>query len=250
VALANVSWINATIPGSSGVEYVTGHKYTLGCEPLNLTPAQVIADATVSSNPGVTLSEFGIICEGGQQGITDRFMAATYYLKLAQSAFSAGFSGIFPHNVLTPYHWADGTFRIAFYNQFLKRWIGYGPTPMFYGMYLFARLEGQTSISTTTSNLDNLASVTATLGPHGNANILVVNGDTEQGIIVKPQQTYSWSTANFYRLAAPSCTSPNPVLNGHLIGVGGGWTGSAKVLTNGEMVSIPACGAVLIEIQP
>jgi hypothetical protein len=250
-SLSNVSWIDATIPGASFVQYVTGHKYTLGCTPQSLTPAQVLADATVSSNPGVTVSEFGIICGGGQQGITDRFMAATYYLKLAQSAFSAGFSGILPHNVLTPYHWGDGTFRIAFYNQFLKRFNGgYAPKPMFYGMYLFARLEGQTSISTTTSNLDNLASVTATLGADGNADILVVNGDTEQGITVKPQQTHSWSTANFYRLAATSCTDPNPVLNGHLIGEGGVWTGSAKVLTNGEMVPIPACGAALIEIQP
>jgi hypothetical protein len=108
-SLSDISWIDSTSPGRSGIEYVTGHKYTLGCGPLNLTPAEVIHDATVSSNPGITLSEFGIICGGGQQGITDRLMAATYYLKLAQSAFSSGFRGIFPHNVLTPYHWADGT---------------------------------------------------------------------------------------------------------------------------------------------
>jgi hypothetical protein len=251
VSLGNVSWINGTIPGASGVQYVTGHKYTLGCTPQSLTAAQVLADATVSDNPGVTLSEFGIICGGGQHGITDVLMAATYYLKLAQSAFSGGFSGIYPHNVLTPYHWADGTFRVAYYNQFVRQPDGgYSPAPMFYGMLLFKALEGQTSIGTTTSKLDNLASVTATLGANGNANILIVNGDTVHGITVKPQQTSSWSTANVYVLSGKSCTDPSPVLNGHKIGEGGVWAGSAKVLIKGKTASIPACGAALIEIQP
>jgi hypothetical protein len=249
VYLSDVSWINGTIPGASGVEYVTGHKYTLGCTPASLTPAQVLADATVSSNPNVTLAEFGMICGGGQQGITDRLMAATYYLKLAQSAFAAGFTAILPHNVLTPFHWADGTFRVAYYNQFVQQPDGgYAPAPMFYGMLLFQALEGLTSISTTTSNLDSLASVTAVLGPNGNAFILVVNGDTAQGIRVKPQQTFSWSTAYVYVLSGTSCTDPNPVLNGYPIGEGGAWAGSPTILTRGQTVSIPACGAALIAI--
>jgi hypothetical protein len=249
ILLSNVSWTNGTIPGASGVKYVTAHKYTLGCAPVSLTPAQVLADATVTSNPGVTLSEFGMICGGGQQGITDRLMAATYYLKLAQSAFAAGFNAILPHNVLTPFHWDDGTFRVAYYNQFVQQPDGgYAPAPMFYGMLLFQALEGLSSISTTTSNLDNLASVTAVLGSNGQAWILVVNGDTAQGITVEPQQTSSWSTAIVYLLSGTSCTDPSPVLNGSPIGEGGVWASSATILTNGETVFIPACGAALIEI--
>ena len=251
-SLSNLPWIDATIPGASGVQYVTAHKYTLGCAPQpSLTAAQVLADATVASNPGVTLAEFGIICGGGQQGITDRLMAATYYLELAQSAFSAGFMGILPHNVLTPYHWEDGTFRVAYYNQFVQQSDGgYSPAPMFYGMLLFQALEGQRSIATTSSNLDQLASVTATLGPNGNANILIVNGDTLHRITLKPKQTHSWSTALVYLLSGNSCTDPNPVLNGYPIGEGGTWAGSAQVLISGQTISIPACGSALVEIMP
>jgi len=176
-------------------------------------------------------------------------MAATYYLKLAQSAFAAGFNAILPHNVLTPFQWGDGTFRVAYYNQFVQQPDGgYARAPMFYGMLLFQALEGLPSISTTTSNLDNLASVTAVLGSNGQAWILVVNGDTAQGITVKPQQTSSWSTAIVYLLSGTSCTDPSPVLNGFPIGEGGVWASSPTTLTNGETVSIPACGAAFIAI--
>jgi hypothetical protein len=251
--LDDIPWVNATIPGASGVRYVTGHKYTLGCTPQSLTPAQVLADATVSGNPGVAISEFGIICGGGQQGITDVLLAATYYLKLAQSALTAGFTAILPHNVLTPFHWADGTVRVSYYNQFVQQPDGgYAPTPMFYGMLLFQPLEGQQVISTTTTNLDSLASVTATIGGNGNANILVVNGDTAHGITVKPQQTSSspWSQADVYVLSGASCTDPNPVLNGFAIGEGGTWAGASRRILKGQNVAIPACGAALIQILP
>ena len=249
--LSNISWVDGTILGRSGFTYITGHKYTLPCAPTSVTDEQVIADATVPSNPGVTLTEFGILCDGGQVGVTDRLIAATYYLKLAQSAFAAGMQGILPHNVLTPSLWGDGI-HLAYYNQFLHQPDGgYSPAPMFYGMYLFAQLEGQTSINTTISDsLDNLASVNASLGPNGNANILVVNVNTTHEIAVKPEQTQTWSTANVYVLSGESCEDPNPLLNGYPIGEGGTWLGSAAVLLRGQLVSIPACGAALIEIQP
>jgi hypothetical protein len=178
-------------------------------------------------------------------------LAATYYLKLAQSAFKAGFTAILPHNVLTPFHWEDGSFRVSYYNQFVQQPDGgYSPAPMYYGMLLFQALEGQTSISTTTSNLDSLASVTATLGDNGNANILVVNGDTAKGITVKPQQTFAWSQAWYVVISGTSCLDPNPLFNGYQIGEGGTWAGSVSFLSKGQTVSIPACGAALIEILP
>jgi hypothetical protein len=201
----------------------------------------------VSSNPGATLTEFGIICGGGQQGITDVLLAATYYLKLAQSAFNAGFTAILPHNVLTPLDWGDGTFRVSYYNQFVKQPDGgYAPAPMFYGLALFVALEGQQSLGVTTSKLDNLASVIATIRSDGNSTMLIVNGDTAKGITVKPQQTFAWSTAYVYVLSGSSCTDPNPVLNGYAIGEGGTWAGSVNVIAKGTTVFIPACGAALI----
>lgn len=250
-SLDNLNYIDATHAGRSAVQYLTGHKYTLGCTPVSTTADQVVADAQVSSNPGVTISEFGIICGGGQQGITDRLMAATYYLRLAQSAFSSGFRGILPHNVLEPIDWGDGhPPRSSYYNQFVRQIDGgYAPAPMFYGMYLFSQLLGQTSVSTTTSSVSSLVTVNATLGPNGNANILTVNGDTTQAVAVQPQQTRPWSTANVYVLSGQGCDDPSPVLNGVAIGEGGSWPGSAAVISNGDSVSIPVCGAALIQIQ-
>ena len=185
-------------------------------------------------------------------GITNVLMAATYYLSLAQSAFSGGYLGIDPLDVIIPQLWGDGLTRPAYYNQFIQEPDGgYGPAPMFYGMYLFAQLEGQTSISTTVDpSLNNFASVNATRGPNGNANILVVNINTNQQITVAPQQTQPWSTANVYLLSGQSCTDPKPVLNGEPIGEGGAWAGHPISIANGASIAIPACGAALIEIQP
>jgi hypothetical protein len=249
--LSNIGWVDGTILGRSGFAYITAHKYTLPCAPTSVTDDQVMADATVPSDAGVTLTEFGILCDGGQMGVTDRLIAATYYLKLAQSAFAAGMQGILPHNVLTPSLWGDGI-HLAYYNQFVAQPDGgYAPAPMFYGMYLFAQLEGQTSISTIiSSSLDNRASVNATLGPNGNANILVVNVNTTHEIAVEPEQSQPWSTANVYVLSGKNCEDPNPLLNGYAIGQGGTWPGSAAILVRSQHVSIPACGAALIEIQP
>jgi hypothetical protein len=245
------TWADATVIGRGGLEYLTTHKYDiLPCAPNPfVTPEQVMATATVPSAPGVTISEFGIICGGGQQGITDRLLAATYYLRLAQSAFAGGLVGIMPHNNLIP---LDANSHIAYYNQFVQQPDGgYSPAPMFYGMYLFAQLLGQMSVpATISSSLNNLASANATIGPNGNANILVVNINTQRHITVKPQQNWLWATANVYLLSGQGCDDPSPVLNGYPIGEGGWWAGSAAVISRGQSVSIPACGAALIEIQP
>jgi hypothetical protein len=252
ISLSNISWRDGTVLGVNGFKFITGHKYTLPCNPATPTPDQLIADAALPPNPGVTVDGFGIICGGGVNGVTNVLMAATYYLRLAQSAFSGGYLGVYPHNVIIPQLWGDGLTRSAYYNQFVQEPDGgYGPAPMFYGMYLFAQLEGQISIGTTMdTSLNGLASVNATLGPHGNANILVVNINTTQQIIVTPQQTQPWSKANVYLLSGQNCEDPSPVLNGYPIGEGGTWAGSPGSLTNGASVSIPACGAALIEIQP
>jgi hypothetical protein len=245
-------YVDRTEIGRSGFQYLTGHKYTLGCTPVSATVDRVLADAVqLSGSPGFAISEFGIICGGGQQGITDRLMAATYYLRLAQTAFSSGFRGIWPHNVLAPIDWGDGNPpRKSYYNQFVQQDDGgYSPAPMFYGMYLFAQLAGQSSVNTTTSDLSSLTTVNATLGASGGANILVVNGDTTQAIAVQPQQTRPWSTGNVYLVSGTGCGDPSPLLNGLAIGEGGSWGGSAVVINNGDSVYIPVCGAALIEIQ-
>jgi hypothetical protein len=255
--LSRIWWSGQTDLGN-GFTYRTGHKY-LGCSsdgPFTLD--QVLNNASVAGTTyfGATISEFGIICEGGIPGITDRLIAATYYLKLAQSAAAYGYSGIYPHNVLTLQEWPDGMKRLAYYNQFVQQPDGgWSPAPMFFGMYLFAKLEGQQLINISTTLGGSLVSSLATVAPSGsansgNANILVVNGDTQNEVTVMPDQNKPWSTANLYLLSGQDCTDPNPVLNGVAIGEGGAWAGSPAAISKGQGVQIPPCGAALIMIQP
>jgi hypothetical protein len=247
-------WDDLTIPTASGMAYVTGHKYSLGCNygpgSVTVTPDQVIADATLPYYPGARLTEWGIICEGGYLGITNTDLAATYYLRLAQSAIANGWSGLNPHNGLTPSPWSDGTERLAYYNQIVQLPDGsWGPLPMFYGMWMWAQLVGQQTIAASADGLDPLASVTATIGPTGNANILVVNGDTQSAVAVSPDQTSPWSFANVYVVSGQSCTDPAPTLNGAPIGGGGSWSGAPEVITPRQSISITPCGAALIEMH-
>ena len=248
-----LSWPNDTVLGSGGFQYLTFHKYSLGCNPEPLPSAKaVLADPIVPSNPGWSITEFGIICDGGMQGVTDRLIAATYYLGLAQSASSGGYASIMPHNVVIPGLWGDGKIRPAYYNQFVVQPDGgYAPTPMFYGMYLFSQIVGQTTIGVQTpADFSSVASITATLGPNGNANILVVNINPQHGFNVRPDQTAPWNTANVLVLSGRNCADPSPVLNGQPIGEGGAWGGSVASINRGETVFVSSCGAALIEIQP
>ena len=250
--LSLIGWADLTIPTSAGMKYVTGHKYSwVNHGDLNLTPDRVTADAVLPNLPGTRLTEWGIVADGGLNGVTNTLVAATYYLKLAQSAITNGFTGLNPHNVLVPEQWGDGQPpRLAYYNQVEQLPNGeWGPAPMFYGMWLWSQLVGQQTIATTAPDLDSLASITATNGAGGNANILVVNGDTANQVVVRPRQTSSWSYANIYIVSGNSCTDPAPTLNGHKIGAGGVWSRTAKVITKGRSIAIPPCAAALIEMQ-
>jgi hypothetical protein len=231
------SWNDITIPGSGGMEYITIHRYGFFNDGnLYLSPDQVLADATQLSPIANRLAEFGIVACGGLDGVTNATIVATYYLLLAQNALANGFDGLNPHNVLIPEPWCDGLTRPAYYSQFKQLPDGsWGPQGTFYGMYLWAQLVGQQTLAVSAPGLDLLATVTATAGPNGNANILVVNGDADNGIVVQPQQTYSWQTANVLMvLGEGGCTDPNPTLNGYPIGEGGSWSGLPIVNTFGQ----------------
>jgi hypothetical protein len=248
-----ISWPNDTVLGAGGFEYLTAHKYTLGCNPEPLPSAKsVLADPILPSNPGWSITEFGIICDGGMQGVTDRLIAATYYLELAQSTASGGWAGIMPHNVVVPELWGDGLTRPAYYNQFaMQSDGGYAPMPMFYGQYLFSQIQGQQIIEVQTpQNYSSVASITATAGPNGNANILVVNINPRHGFYVRPDQNAPWQSANVLVLSGNSCADPSPVLNGQPIGEGGAWGGSVASINRGASVFVGSCGAALIRIQP
>jgi hypothetical protein len=91
----------------------------------------------------------------------------------------------------------------------------------------------------------------STKGSGANANILIVNNDTSYPLLAKPDQSHSWSTAKIYVInSSVGCIDTNPALNGYTIGEGGSWAGSPAILNRGASISIPPCGAALVQIQP
>ena len=90
----------------------------------------------------------------------------------------------------------------------------------------------------------------STKGAGANANILIVNNDTSYPLLVKPDQSNIWSTAEIYVInSSVGCVDTNPALNGYVIGEGGSWAGSPAILNRGDSISIAPCGAALVEIQ-
>jgi hypothetical protein len=259
-----LSWPNDTVLGLGEFQYLTVHKYTLpyGCNYGQggvPTVQSMFADANEPSNPGWSISEFGIICDGGLNGVTNRFIAATYYLELAQTTAAGGWAGIMPHNAVVPGLWGDGLTRPAYYNQFVVQPDGgYSPQGMFYGMAMFAQIVGQTTIGVqatvgqqTLQNFSSVAAITATVNESGNANILLTNINSGmRGFNVKPDQTAPWQHANVLVLSGRNCADPSPVLNGQPIGEGGAWGGSVASINRGDTVFVGSCGAAVIEIQP
>jgi hypothetical protein len=259
-----LSWPNDTVLGYGGFQYLTVHKYTLpyGCNYGQggvPTVQSMFADANEPSNPGWSITEFGIICDGGLNGVTNWLIAATYYLELAQTTAAGGWAGIMPHNAVVPELWGDGLTRPSYYNQFVVQPDGgYAPQGMFYGMAMFARIVGQTTIGVqasvgqqTLQNFNSVAAITATANESGNANILVTNiNPGMRGFNVKPDENASWTYANVLVLSGNNCADPEPVLNGQPIGEGGAWGGSLTSIGRGDTVFVGACGAALIEIQP
>jgi hypothetical protein len=116
-------------------------------------------------------------------------------------------------------------------------------------MLLFSKIEGQQIVSTSISGASSVK-VISTKGSGADANILIVNNDTSYPLLAKPDQSNSWSTAEFYLInSLVGCVDTSPALNGYMVGEGGSWAGSPAILNRGASISIPPCGAALVEIQ-
>lgn len=247
------TWPGDTGIGWGGFEYLTTHYYwPASCAPLpNLPSARtILASGELPYSPGWSLDEFGIICGGGDATINGSLVAATYYLKLAQSALTGGWLHLMPHNVVVPEIWGDGSFRPGYYNQFvLQPDGGYAPSPMFYGEYLFSRVLGRRMLSAAVQDYSHAAVVIATMNETGNAGVLVTNANPDRAFRVRPGQSAPWSTAETLALSGSACNDRDPLLGGAPIDEGGSWEGAWQQLSRGQTVTVPPCGAVLVEIR-
>lgn len=190
-------------PGISSLNSLSTHFYGVGCNPVSISYASYLANPASQSwtanyaSGKLRLTESGGICAGGQPGYTNVLLQAAWYLNTAISIANAGWIGFNYHSVMTPYApWGD---RISYYNPYrVHNDKGYYPTPVFYGLLLFSKIEGHQIVGTS------------------------LFGATF--VLVKPDQSNSWSTAkNYIITSSVGCADTSPTLNGYAIGEGGSW---------------------------
>lgn len=255
--------IAALTPGLAGLTEVSEHWYIM-CRDTFTSPVPSILIGEVyqeqfaamsASNLGQYLintfsygakpqrmTETNTICARGQSGMSDRLVAATWFLNSAMVLANYGWAGINIHSV-----WWGG---LGIYNPIQIAADGnFIAAPIFYGMYLFSRIEGEQIIPSSVGGKGNVAAI-ATLGAGGNANIIAVNNDVSNSVMVTPGQSAAWSTATVLSLSGTGCSDASPTLGGQSIGESGAWTGTTTTIGNGASISIPPCGAALIKIQP
>jgi hypothetical protein len=127
------------------------------------------------------------------------------------------------------------------------------PTPVFYGMYLFSKIQGQQTVTVAYSNAVSFVQAMATKNGNGNANILVTNNDANNPVAIKPDQSNSWTTANVLQIKSATgsgCTDASVTVGGAAIGESGSWTGAAFALSKGQSFTLGPCESALIQIQP
>jgi hypothetical protein len=250
----------ASTPGMAGLALITYHKYPAAyaspaqfifdTEPVFCSGTPVNCLATFASGR-VRVTEMAGISGGGVQGITDRMMASTWFINSAINLANGGYQGVnaFNSNNGSPVYSHPAYYSPLIYHSGDSTW---WPSPEFYGMILFSKIEGQVTATVTNSGSGNVNRI-ATIGPNGNANILVSNSDPGNPVVVTPAQSSSWTTAKVWDVEPASsqwCFDPNATYGGAQIGESGAWTGAYKTISNGGTVTIQPCGAAVIEIQP
>lgn len=257
--------IPALTPGLAGIYCISVHwyGYSITLLPLTSTPTPdqlalsswqigipVIGGYGNTQNISWAGSTPTRMTETGsrrQTGVGDRFMSATFVLNEAISLAQGGYAGIDWHSLYAP---AGGP---APYNIIaLQGDSNYAPAPAFYGLFLFSKIEGQQTVGLTVSGSPYIRAI-ATKGANGNANILAVNNNPTNAIPVVLGQSNSWTTANLWTMTSANgngCSDTGALLGGSSIGEGGTFSGTTVPSSNGQVVYIPPCGAILAQIQP
>lgn len=273
--IINIGWgvvptvVASLTPAVAGMSFISQHWYSFcnGTWP-SAVPAILLQSAISNqlgnnlfgaanngagylSNDGATgatpqrMSETNSICSRGQLGMSDRLMAATWFINVAATLASQGWAGMNIHSV-----WTGG---IGAYNPVLiTADQNFTATPVFYGMFLFSKIQGQQIVPSSVGGNANVQAI-ATKGANGNANIIAVNNDVNNPVTVTPTQSAAWTTANVLMVKdndGNGCGSASPVVGGQPIGESGAWSGTPFSIANGGSISIPPCGAALIQIQP
>ena len=254
------SYVDGMTPGESGMSLIETHFYAY-CNQAPpsiyaLTYAPVIgpnanwAYNTSWASGKQRMMETNTICGGGYLGYSNTMMESPWFISLTKVLLDNAWIGVNPHEVMGNNPLFSGN-RPAYYNPFLLQSDGnVSPGPEFYAMLLVSKIEGNQRIDLSVPPIRPEITTIAVKNGGGLATILISNGVTSQSIVVTPQQKQSWATASVLLLGSTSnvCTDTTAVLGGQTIGESGVWTGAPFTITNGQTVTIPPCGAALIQI--
>lgn len=264
--------VNGITPGASGLKMITQHYYPtvtdaapalwassmLGYLQISISPSAPFENVlqndiwAASNSIPLFMSESNSHGGGGVVGLSDRMMGATFFLNEAIILASAGWAGLDFHNNFN-YNVCPSNpgSSCGIYNSIAKDannlWVA---QPVFYGLYLFSKIEGQQIVPASVTGNANVQVIT-TKGGNGNANIVVVNNDPYGAATIIPKQSSAWTTATVLQMQGTAgCTEPNPTIGGAIIGESGSWSGSTFSISNGQSVRLGPCEAALISIQP
>lgn len=254
------NYANATTPGPTGLAQVTGHSY-FGDNPTQ-SQIQTLLNETagfgwasfVSYASNFRIDESNLGSGQTNTGVVKTLATGAWFIAAANEAASSGVVGIdlnqggsmnsaYPNSVGNDYNFAT-----------LDADYGFSPNPMFYYMYLFSKIVGQTIVSTSLSGTGTVSAI-STAGAHGNANIMVVNYSTINPVKITPAQSNSWTSANVYKISAGSnagCFDSSPNIGGATIGESGVWNGTMTPISisNGGSFALYPCEAALVQILP
>lgn len=257
--------VNGLTPGKAGMTAVTTHWYVPGSTPQTAEGLIGSVRGNAINQLGTTgffknndwagstplvLSESNSFAGGGLSGVSDRLCATDWYLNLAIVFAKGGWAGICTHNNFWwngTNGWANGAVVGAtapnIYGPMLLQsdLSSFAPGAIFYGLYLFSRLQGKQILGALTGGNANCNSI-AVLKPDGNARVLVVNCDTVNPLVTTFDQTAAWSSADMLLLSGTGAYDAAPKLGGAAIGVGGSWSGGTfSVGPGGTTITIPPC---------
>ncbi len=244
--------ISGLTPGLSGLSLVSYHRYSQGSTAAAIISYVPANTPFVGTNTGYLgsaiskqrLTETNSLGNGGVNGLSNTLMSAAFILNEAIQTANLGYGGINVHN-----RYAG---QPVYYSPVSQLSDGnFGAAPIFYGMYLFAQVQGQQILASNVSGGANIVAL-ATLRAANKANMLIVNNDQFSTSTVTPVQSAAWTTANVLKIASPAgqgCSESNPTLGGQAIGESGAWSGTTFSINNGQSITLGPCEAALVSVQ-
>jgi hypothetical protein len=257
-----VSTTKTTLPnlsvGISGLTEITVHYYPFPAGSFSATnPASTlinsVPNALSTSNLGsiqswhgttpYVMAESNSLSQQGYNGLSNTMAAATWFLSYGIGLINGGWGEVNIHNNY------DST---TYYNPIVQvDSNNFSASPIFYGMYMLAQIEGQQTLPIAMSNNNNVA-VISTLRTTGKANILISNNNQGSSVTVQPDQSSAWSTAKVLLMtdgAGQGCGDGTVLLGGQAIGNGGAWNGATFNISSGQTITLDPCAAALVQIQ-